>query len=36
MRVGLNLLHAMPEIGDGWIYIAGIVAAPAEVDAGDP
>lgn len=32
MRVGLNLLHAMPEIGGGWNYIASLMAALGEVD----
>ena len=32
MRVGLNLLHAMPEIGGGWNYIASLVAALGEED----
>lgn len=27
MRIGLNLCHAMPEIGGGWNYIARLVAA---------
>ena len=27
MRIGLNLLHAMPEIGGGWNYIANLIAA---------
>lgn len=27
MRIGLNLLHAMPEIGGGWNYIARLVSA---------
>lgn len=30
-RVGLNLLHAIPEIGGGWNYIQGIVRALAGV-----
>src|ERR1035437_1950667 len=32
MRVGLNLLHAMPEVGGGWNYIAGLVGAIREED----
>lgn len=27
MNIGLNLLHAMPEIGGGWNYIARLVSA---------
>jgi glycosyltransferase involved in cell wall biosynthesis len=27
MKIGLNLLHAMPEIGGGWNYIANLIAA---------
>jgi glycosyltransferase involved in cell wall biosynthesis len=30
VRIGLNLLHAQPEIGGGWHYIANLVAALAE------
>jgi len=30
MRIGLNLLHAMPEIGGGWNYIARLVSALSE------
>lgn len=32
MKIGLNLLHALPEIGGGWNYIARLVAALAEFD----
>lgn len=32
MRIGLNLLHALPEIGGGWTYIANVVAALARED----
>lgn len=32
MRIGLNLLHAMPEIGGGWNYIGNLVAALGESD----
>jgi glycosyltransferase involved in cell wall biosynthesis len=32
MRIGLNLLHALPEIGGGWEYIGGIVAALGRCD----
>jgi glycosyltransferase involved in cell wall biosynthesis len=32
MRIGLNLLHALPEIGGGWNYIANLVRALAEHD----
>lgn len=32
MRIGLNLLHAGPEIGGGWNYIANLVAALGEYD----
>ncbi len=32
MRIGLNLLHALPEIGGGWNYIANLVAALGEYD----
>ena len=33
MRIGLNLLHVMPEIGGGWNYISNLVGALGE---GDP
>ncbi len=33
MRVGLNLLHALPEIGGAWNYIAGLLAGLAECDS---
>jgi len=33
MRIGLNLLHALPEIGGGWNYIGELVAALVECDA---
>jgi glycosyltransferase involved in cell wall biosynthesis len=32
MRIGLNLLHAMPEIGGGWNYIARLVESLGEYD----
>jgi glycosyltransferase involved in cell wall biosynthesis len=32
IRVGLNLLHAMPAIGGGWVYIANLLAALATHD----
>jgi alpha-1,3-rhamnosyl/mannosyltransferase len=32
MHVGLNLLHALPEIGGGWNYIANLVGALGECD----
>lgn len=32
MRIGLNLLHAMPEIGGGWNYIANLIAALGAYD----
>lgn len=32
MKIGLNLLHAQPEIGGGWIYISNLVSAIAEFD----
>jgi glycosyltransferase involved in cell wall biosynthesis len=32
MRIGLNLLHAIPEIGGGWNYIANLIAALGEWD----
>lgn len=32
MRIGLNLLHAGPDIGGGWNYIANLVALIAEQD----
>ncbi len=32
MRIGLNLLHAMPEIGGGWYYISRLVRALGEND----
>ena len=34
MRIGLNLLHAQPDIGGGWNYIANLLAGLAE-HAGD-
>jgi len=35
MRIGLNLLHALPEIGGGWNYIQNLIKALAEVDRVD-
>ena len=32
MRIGLNLLHAMPSIGGGWNYIQSLVWALGECD----
>ena len=32
MRIGLNLLHALREIGGGWNYIANLVAALGDYD----
>ena len=32
MRIGLNLLHARPQIGGGWNYIANVVKALRFVD----
>jgi glycosyltransferase involved in cell wall biosynthesis len=32
MRIGLNLLHALPEIGGGWNYIGNLLKALASVD----
>lgn len=32
MRIGLNLLHALPEIGGGWNYVANLIAAIGEWD----
>jgi len=32
MRIGLNLLHALPEIGGGWNYIANLVGALGQCD----
>ena len=32
MRIGLNLLHAMPEIGGGWNYIWNLVKGIGEYD----
>ena len=32
MRVGINLLHALPEIGGGWSYVGNLVAALGECD----
>jgi len=32
MHIGLNLLHALPEIGGGWNYIANVVSALGECD----
>ena len=33
MRIGLNLLHALPEIGGGYNYIARFVTALGEQDS---
>lgn len=33
MRIGLNLLHAQPEIGGGWNYIASLVSALGDGDS---
>jgi glycosyltransferase involved in cell wall biosynthesis len=33
MRIGLNLLHALPDIGGGWNYVQNLVAALGECDA---
>jgi len=33
MRIGLNLLHAHPDIGGGWNYIKYVVAALGDYDA---
>jgi glycosyltransferase involved in cell wall biosynthesis len=35
LRVGLNLLHALPEIGGGWNYIRSLVRGLARVDSED-
>lgn len=35
MKVGLNLLHAMPSIGGGWNYIANLICALGEYDTGN-
>ena len=32
MRIGLNLLHVMPEIGGGWNYIGNLVTALGEIN----
>ena len=32
LRIGLNLLHALPEIGGGWNYMANLIAAIARED----
>ena len=32
MRIGLNLLHAMPEIGGGWNYIVRLLESLGEYD----
>src|SRR6185436_333503 len=32
LRIGLNLLHALPEIGGAWNYIANLVNALGEWD----
>jgi glycosyltransferase involved in cell wall biosynthesis len=32
VRIGLNLLHALPEIGGGWNYIENLVTALGECD----
>ncbi len=34
LRVGLNLLHALPEIGGGWNYIENLLRALAECGGG--
>jgi glycosyltransferase involved in cell wall biosynthesis len=33
LRIGLNLLHALPEIGGGWNYISNLVAALGREDS---
>jgi glycosyltransferase involved in cell wall biosynthesis len=35
LRIGLNLLHALPEIGGVWNYIENLVKALAEIDTTD-
>jgi len=35
LRVGLNLLHALPEIGGGWNYIRNLIRGLARVDPED-
>lgn len=35
MRVGLNLLHAMPSIGGGWNYITNLIQALGECGSGN-
>jgi glycosyltransferase involved in cell wall biosynthesis len=35
MRIGLNLLHALPEIGGGWNYIGSLLAALGDCDDGN-
>ena len=32
LTIGLNLLHALPEIGGGWNYISNLIAALAAAD----
>ena len=32
MRIGLNLLHALPDIGGGWNYISNLLAAVGRED----
>jgi alpha-1,3-rhamnosyl/mannosyltransferase len=32
VRIGLNLLHALPEIGGGWNYISNLIAGIARED----
>ena len=32
MRIGLNLLHALPQIGGGWNYVARLVEALGDHD----
>ena len=32
MRIGLNLLHAMPEIGGGWNYVSNLIGALGRLD----
>ena len=35
MRIGLNLLHALPEIGGVWNYVQSLISGLAEMDRSD-
>ena len=34
MKIGLNLIHALPEIGGGWNYITSLIEALQKCDTG--